>query len=115
MEQQTAIVTGASRGLGLALATALVEDGWKVVVDARHADELTRATAVLGDAVVAVPGDITDPAHRRALVTAAGDGLDPGRQQRRWARPVPPARPGPVPPGRSGVALSTPTSSLLSA
>jgi NAD(P)-dependent dehydrogenase (short-subunit alcohol dehydrogenase family) len=69
------IVTGASRGLGLALARALAGRGWRLVVDARGADALARATAGL-DGVVAIPGDVTDPAHRRALVEAAGDGID---------------------------------------
>jgi NAD(P)-dependent dehydrogenase (short-subunit alcohol dehydrogenase family) len=69
------IVTGASRGLGLALARALAERGWRLVVDARDADALMRATAGL-DGVVAIPGDVTDPAHRRALVEAAGDRID---------------------------------------
>jgi NAD(P)-dependent dehydrogenase (short-subunit alcohol dehydrogenase family) len=69
------IVTGASRGLGLALARALAERGWRLVVDARDADALMRATAGL-DGVVAIPGDLTDPAHRRALVEAAGDRID---------------------------------------
>ncbi|MDQ1438887.1 MAG: hypothetical protein QOK43_2516 [Acidimicrobiaceae bacterium] len=71
----TAIVTGASRGLGLALAEALAERGWAVVVDARGADALRDAVAPLPGKVVAVPGDVTDPAHRQALVdTAAGLG-----------------------------------------
>jgi NAD(P)-dependent dehydrogenase (short-subunit alcohol dehydrogenase family) len=67
----TAIVTGGSQGLGLALTKALVAGGWHVVVDARHADELTDAVAFLGARVHAVPGDITDPAHRQVLVEAA--------------------------------------------
>jgi NAD(P)-dependent dehydrogenase (short-subunit alcohol dehydrogenase family) len=69
------IVTGASRGLGLALARALDERGWELVVDARGADALAEATAGL-DRVTAVPGDIADPEHRRALVEAAGDRID---------------------------------------
>ena len=71
----TAIVTGASRGLGLALARALDQRGWRVVVDARGADALAAATAGM-DTTVAVAGDVTDPAHRRALVEAAGDRID---------------------------------------
>jgi NAD(P)-dependent dehydrogenase (short-subunit alcohol dehydrogenase family) len=71
----TAIVTGASRGLGLALTRALVERGWRVVVDARGGGALRRAVADL-DGVVAIPGDVTDPAHRRRLVDAAGDRID---------------------------------------
>jgi NAD(P)-dependent dehydrogenase (short-subunit alcohol dehydrogenase family) len=69
------IVTGASRGLGLALARALDERGWRLVVDARGADALAEATAGL-DAVTAIPGDVADPDHRRALVEAAGGQID---------------------------------------
>jgi NAD(P)-dependent dehydrogenase (short-subunit alcohol dehydrogenase family) len=64
--QPTALVTGAGRGLGLALARALLSGGWHVVVDARRAGHLA---AALPGAVV-VPGDVTDPVHRDALVTA---------------------------------------------
>jgi NAD(P)-dependent dehydrogenase (short-subunit alcohol dehydrogenase family) len=66
------IVTGASRGLGLALARELDERGWDLVVDARGAGVLAGATADL-DRVTAIPGDIADPDHRRALVDAAGE------------------------------------------
>ena len=69
------IVTGASRGLGLALSRALAERGWRLVVDARGADALERAVARLAG-VVTVPGDVTDPAHRAALVEAAGERID---------------------------------------
>ena len=69
------IVTGASRGLGLALARALAERGWQLVVDARDATALEQATAGL-PAVTAVPGDLSDPAHRQALVEAAGEPID---------------------------------------
>jgi NAD(P)-dependent dehydrogenase (short-subunit alcohol dehydrogenase family) len=69
------IVTGASRGLGLALARGLAERHWRLVVDARGADALERAVARLGDVVV-VPGDVTDSGHRRALVEAAGGRID---------------------------------------
>ena len=71
----TAIVTGASRGLGLALARALDERGWRLVVDARGGDALAEATSGL-HGVTAIPGDVADPEHRRALVEAAGDELD---------------------------------------
>jgi NAD(P)-dependent dehydrogenase (short-subunit alcohol dehydrogenase family) len=69
------IVTGASRGLGLALARALDERGWDLVVDARGADALAEATTGLSR-VTAVPGDVADPEHRRALVERAGDRID---------------------------------------
>lgn len=72
----SAIVTGASRGLGYALADALVTSGWRVVVDGRDAEALAAAASRLGPSAIAVPGDVTDPEHRAALLAAAGDGLD---------------------------------------
>ena len=70
-----AIVTGASRGLGLALARELATRGWTVVVDAR--DEVALAAATEGlERVVAVAGDVTDPRHREELVGAAGESVD---------------------------------------
>ncbi|MGY1806034.1 SDR family NAD(P)-dependent oxidoreductase [Blastococcus sp. SYSU D00669] len=74
----TAVLTGASRGLGRALMTALTDRGWRVVVDGRDADRLAAAVADLArpDRVTAVPGDVADPAHRAALVRAAGDRID---------------------------------------
>jgi len=71
----TGIVTGASRGLGLALARALDERGWRLIVDARGGEALESATAGLQN-VTAIAGDVADPAHRRALVDAAGDRID---------------------------------------
>ncbi|HET8581614.1 MAG TPA: SDR family NAD(P)-dependent oxidoreductase [Jatrophihabitans sp.] len=61
--QPIALVTGGSKGLGRALARVLLERGWRVVADARHADELTDA---LPRAAI-VPGDVADPGHRAAL------------------------------------------------
>jgi NAD(P)-dependent dehydrogenase (short-subunit alcohol dehydrogenase family) len=69
------IVTGASRGLGLALARALDERGWRLVVDARGDKALAEAAAGL-NGVTAITGDVADPEHRRALVEAAGDDID---------------------------------------
>jgi NAD(P)-dependent dehydrogenase (short-subunit alcohol dehydrogenase family) len=69
------IVTGASRGLGLALTRALAEREWRLVVDARGAGPLERGFSGLGG-VVAIAGDVADPGHRRALVGAAGDQID---------------------------------------
>ena len=71
---RTAIVTGASRGLGLALARALAERGWRLVIDARGAAALEAAREEL--AATALPGDIADEAHRRELVAAAGDRIE---------------------------------------
>ena len=69
------IVTGASRGLGLALARVLDERGWRLVVDARVAEALAQATAGLSG-VTAIAGDVADPKHRHALVEAAGGAID---------------------------------------
>src|SRR5919197_691336 len=69
------IVTGASRGLGLALARELAKRDWTLVVDARGAEALQSAAAGL-NGVVPVPGDVSDAEHRRALVEAAGARID---------------------------------------
>jgi NAD(P)-dependent dehydrogenase (short-subunit alcohol dehydrogenase family) len=69
------IVTGASRGLGLALTRALAERGWHLAVDARGAEALGRAVAGL-DGVVALAGNVADPEHRRRLIDAAGGPID---------------------------------------
>jgi NAD(P)-dependent dehydrogenase (short-subunit alcohol dehydrogenase family) len=75
-----AIITGASRGLGLALATGLARRGTRLVIDSRGTDALERARASLAEQtdVIAINGSITDPEHRAALVAAATSfgGLD---------------------------------------
>ncbi|MFB4272791.1 SDR family oxidoreductase [Nonomuraea sp. GTA35] len=65
----TAIITGASRGLGLALARVLAGAGWNLVLTARGSHDLERAADELG--ATAIPGDVTDPAHVRRLAEAA--------------------------------------------
>jgi len=64
--QPTAVVTGASKGLGHALATALAARGWRLVVDARRPGRLE----LPGTTVLA--GDVTDPEHRQELAAAVG-------------------------------------------
>lgn len=69
-----AIITGASKGLGRALAEALAARGWRLVLDARTAEILKETAAALtghGARVTALPGDVTDPVHRSELVAAA--------------------------------------------
>jgi NAD(P)-dependent dehydrogenase (short-subunit alcohol dehydrogenase family) len=74
----TAVITGASRGLGLALAGRLARLGWRLVIDARGTDELGRAARELSELtnVHALVGDVADAAHRQALVAAAGERID---------------------------------------
>jgi len=73
-----AIITGASRGLGLELARALAQRDWALIIDARGTAELERTARELGSIteVVAIPGDVADDWHRGALVEAAGDEID---------------------------------------
>ncbi|MFJ9351432.1 SDR family NAD(P)-dependent oxidoreductase [Streptomyces sp. NPDC101237] len=69
-----AIITGASKGLGRALAGALAARGWDLVLDARGAEALKEAAEAVAEAgvrVAAVPGDVTDAGHRADLVAAA--------------------------------------------
>jgi NAD(P)-dependent dehydrogenase (short-subunit alcohol dehydrogenase family) len=74
----TAIITGASRGLGLALARALAARQWRLVIDARGADPLEAARRELAGLtdVTALVGDVGDERHRGALVAAAGERID---------------------------------------
>jgi NAD(P)-dependent dehydrogenase (short-subunit alcohol dehydrogenase family) len=69
-----ALITGASRGLGLTLAQFLAGQGYRLIITARGGEALTAAAEALkqtGSEVVALPGDVTDPAHRATLVNAA--------------------------------------------
>jgi NAD(P)-dependent dehydrogenase (short-subunit alcohol dehydrogenase family) len=75
-----AIITGASRGLGHALAHALSTEGWDLVVDARTPEPLAAAAAQFGASgtVHLLPGDVSDAGHRAELVAAAASlgGID---------------------------------------
>lgn len=75
---KTAIITGASRGLGLALARALAQRKWRLVIDARGADALAKAADELRrqTEVEAIAGDVSDEWHREALVDATQGRLD---------------------------------------
>jgi NAD(P)-dependent dehydrogenase (short-subunit alcohol dehydrogenase family) len=72
---KTAVVTGASKGLGLAAARALADHGWTLVITARGASALEDARRQLAQyaTVVAIPGDVAESGHRAALVRAAAE------------------------------------------
>jgi NAD(P)-dependent dehydrogenase (short-subunit alcohol dehydrogenase family) len=95
MNNPTALITGASRGLGLALAAGLARAGFDLIIDARDRAALDASAGAVraagsaaqrpgspaaqrpgNRAVTVIPGDITDPAHRAALIAAAGERLD---------------------------------------
>ncbi len=77
LNDRVALVTGASRGIGLAIATALAAEGAKVALAARGADALDAARAAIGDSTSAHAADVTDPAAAAALVHEV---------ERRWGR-----------------------------
>lgn len=71
-----ALITGGSAGLGRALAAGLAARDWDVVVTGRDGQRLAATARVLGPHVMAVAGDVTDPAHRAELAAVVGSGLD---------------------------------------
>jgi NAD(P)-dependent dehydrogenase (short-subunit alcohol dehydrogenase family) len=78
-DQRLAVVTGGSRGLGLALTGELAQRGWRVIADARDADRLRTAVRTMPSGLVTpVPGDVADAAHRLAIAEAVEEvgGLD---------------------------------------
>ena len=79
MDTPIAMVTGASRGLGRAMATGLAREGYDLIIDARNAAALEAVAGQIraaGGHVTAVAGDVTDPAHRAALLAACPGRLD---------------------------------------
>jgi len=78
--ERTALITGASRGLGLALARGLARRGWNLIIDGRDAERLriVRNELAAVTHVAALAGDVTDPLHRRdlALLGRGHSGLD---------------------------------------
>ncbi len=77
---KNALITGASRGLGLALARQLAQNGWGLIIDARGKKALEEAGELLAakTKVIAISGDVTSESHRRKLLKAAQElgGLD---------------------------------------
>ncbi len=80
IRQHTALISGASRGLGLSLARQLAQQGWNLIINARGEAALKAAQAELSQytQVIALAGDVSEANHRKALATAAQElgGLD---------------------------------------
>ncbi len=97
---KNALITGASRGLGRALARQLARQGWGLVIDARDGAELEDARAELTDLnraspepikLIAIPGDVTSEMHRKDLADAARQlgGLDAAVNNASYLGPSP--------------------------
>ena len=71
LDDKTALVTGASGGIGAAIAAALYAQGAKLVLSGTRMDKLTALADSLGERAHAVPADLRDPAAPDALVAAA--------------------------------------------
>jgi 3-oxoacyl-[acyl-carrier protein] reductase len=72
-EGRTAVVTGASRGIGLAIAERIVAEGGRVCVTARKPEALSAAVSGLGDAAIGVAGAADDPAHQDEVLRTVAD------------------------------------------
>src|SRR3954453_2894283 len=111
MTSPTALVTGASRGLGRALAAALAAEGWRLVLDARDGDRSPPPVPPVPfpDRVTALAGDVSDPAHRAALAEAVPDRLDLLVNNARdlGPRPLPPLPELPLPAFERVLAVNT--------
>ncbi len=71
--QRTALITGASRGLGLALSRGLARRGWNLILTSRDPERLRPVRNELAEVthVAALAGDLTNPSHRQALAVLA--------------------------------------------
>jgi NAD(P)-dependent dehydrogenase (short-subunit alcohol dehydrogenase family) len=67
-EGRVAVITGASRGIGLAIAQRLVTEGANVVITGRHQEGLDAALEQLGGRATAIAGKADDPVHRAAVL-----------------------------------------------
>ena len=77
-ETGNAVITGGSRGLGLALAKAMIGQGWTVVITGRNEATLEEANRALDGLAVVIAGDVSDASHREAVAKRAHElgGLD---------------------------------------
>ncbi|SDJ05057.1 Short-chain dehydrogenase [Frankineae bacterium MT45] len=76
LKNRVALITGASAGLGRALAEELASRGWRLIIDARHPDPLESVATQLrvrSEAVWSIAGDVSNPAHRAQLTAAVAE------------------------------------------
>lgn len=86
--KKTAVVTGGSLGFGRAVAAALIGSGWEVIIDGRDGAAVEATASAIG--AVARPGDVTDPAHRAALLDLPRLDLLVNNASALGASPLPP-------------------------
>ena len=72
-----ALITGGGRGIGRGIALGLAAEGWRVAVTARSADQLAETARLAGGGMLAIPGDIADPAAVDRIVAETGEKLGP--------------------------------------
>jgi NAD(P)-dependent dehydrogenase (short-subunit alcohol dehydrogenase family) len=77
LEGRTAIVSGAGRGFGRAIAERLAVEGAKVALLARSREQIEQAAREIGGAAIALPCDVTDPAAVDAMASEAENRLGP--------------------------------------
>ena len=74
---KTVLITGASRGIGAAIATAMAAAGARLALNSRSAEQLQRTADGIDGETLVLPGDVTDAEVARGVVAGAVDGLGP--------------------------------------
>jgi len=75
IEGKRVLITGGSSGIGFEIARLMADAGARVAITGRRRDALEAAAAKLGGSVLAIPGDVADPAHRSQAITQTQEAL----------------------------------------